>query len=131
MLAAVLAASSPAAILTSPYLRCRQTVEPLADRMGVVVQEVAWLGVEAAQAPGAVTAIGDHLRATAAGKGPVVLCTHGEVLAVALAAVLPPQIVDVALAHGAPPPPGDKAGWWDLTWDGGTVQCARYAPPPC
>jgi phosphohistidine phosphatase SixA len=58
-------------ILTSPYVRCVQTVEPLAAAIGVEVEESAALAEGAARA--GVLAL---LAATGAGA---VLCTHGDV----------------------------------------------------
>jgi hypothetical protein len=61
---------------------------------------------------------------------PLVLCTHGEVLAAVLPAVVAPALWYQAQADGAPPPPGAKAGTWVLDWHQGTVVGVRYWPPP-
>jgi broad specificity phosphatase PhoE len=37
-------------VLSSPYLRCVQTVEPLAEKLGLPVEQVAALGEDAAPA---------------------------------------------------------------------------------
>ena len=72
-----LKARSPERVLTSPYVRCRQTVEPLADALGLQVEERGELaeGAEAA----------DMLRlAEELGGAVAVLCTHGDVIAALL-----------------------------------------------
>jgi 8-oxo-dGTP diphosphatase len=60
-------------VLTSPYIRCRQTVEPLADALGLPVEERVELaeGAEVAD----VRRLVGGLRGTVA-----VLCTHGDVI---------------------------------------------------
>jgi 8-oxo-dGTP diphosphatase len=60
-------------ILTSPYLRCRETVEPLGGELGVPVHDEPAL------------AEGEPLGATLAllgrlGPAPAVLCSHGDVI---------------------------------------------------
>jgi 8-oxo-dGTP diphosphatase len=60
-------------ILTSPYVRCVQTVEPLAEARGLAVEEEEALS----EGPGAAAALA-VLRAVGA---PVVACVHGDLLA--------------------------------------------------
>lgn len=60
-------------ILTSPYVRCRETVEPLADALGLPVTERD----ELAEGTRRKTALA--LVAELAGE-PAVLCTHGDVV---------------------------------------------------
>jgi 8-oxo-dGTP diphosphatase len=66
-----------ARVLTSPYVRCRETVEPLAEALGLQVEE----RVELAEGAGAadVLRLAGELRGTVA-----VLCTHGDVVAAVL-----------------------------------------------
>lgn len=61
-------------VLTSPYVRCQQTVEPLADALGLPVEERVELaeGAEAAD----VRRLAEGL-----GGAVAVLCTHGDVIA--------------------------------------------------
>ena len=60
-------------VLTSPYLRCRQTVEPLAGSLGLPVEERSEL------AEGSSTE--DVLRLVRSLEGETaVLCTHGDVV---------------------------------------------------
>jgi 8-oxo-dGTP diphosphatase len=58
-------------ILTSPYVRCVQTVEPLAAALGVELEETPALAEDVARAD-----IMSLLATTGAGT---VLCTHGDV----------------------------------------------------
>jgi exopolyphosphatase / guanosine-5'-triphosphate,3'-diphosphate pyrophosphatase len=71
---ASLARSRPDRLLASPFLRCRQTLEPLARRLGVVVETRAWLakGEDPRKAA-------DLLRRERARN--LVCCTHSELLA--------------------------------------------------
>jgi phosphohistidine phosphatase SixA len=58
-------------ILSSPYLRCVETVEPLAEALGLKIEHAPALA-EGADAAGV-------LELLAAGEGVPVLCTHGDV----------------------------------------------------
>ena len=73
---------SPRRVLSSPAVRCRQTVEPLAAACKLEVVEASWLH-EGSDPDGAF----DQLRKLAARLdpasglgGPVVACTHGDVV---------------------------------------------------
>ncbi len=59
-------------VLTSPYVRCRQTVEPLAGSLGLPVEERSELA-EGSPAEDVLALVGS-LDETA------VLCTHGDVV---------------------------------------------------
>lgn len=92
-------------ILTSRYARCRQTVEPLADRLGLTVADDDALAEEAD-----IEATWERLVQLAAAMGDVVVCSHGNVLqavldrlhrrAVALEA-LPPDTMELSFRKGA------------------------------
>ncbi len=60
-------------ILTSPYMRCRQTVEPLARALGRPIEERPELA-EGSTAEDALRLVGSLDGETA------VLCTHGDVV---------------------------------------------------
>jgi phosphohistidine phosphatase SixA len=60
-------------VLSSPYVRCVQTVEPLAATLGVVVEERPELAEGAG--PSAPSALAEELADRNA-----VLCTHGDVV---------------------------------------------------
>jgi exopolyphosphatase/guanosine-5'-triphosphate,3'-diphosphate pyrophosphatase len=71
---ASLARSRPDRLLASPFLRCRQTLEPLAQRLGLAVETREWLakGEDPRKAA-------DLLRRERARN--LVCCTHSELLA--------------------------------------------------
>jgi len=64
-------------LVTSPYVRCRQSVDPLADVLGLPVEERPELAEGAGEAE--IWALVSELAETTA-----VLCTHGEILVVLL-----------------------------------------------
>lgn len=105
-------------VLSSPYVRCVQTVEPLADKLGVPVEEAAALAEGAA----ASDAVG-LLRALASSTA--VLCTHGDLI---------PLVLDtLAATEGLPLPPRypfAKGSTWELDVVNGRWLSARYLPPP-
>ena len=99
-------------VLSSGSTRCIETVQPLAAKLGVPVEELPQL------AEGADDAAAELLRGL---DGVVVACSHGDVIP-ALLSVLAPQAVA---------PSGDidceKGSTWVLG-DGGNEP--RYLPPP-
>jgi 8-oxo-dGTP diphosphatase len=64
-------------VLTSPYVRCRQTVEPLAEALGLPIEDRDELAEGAGAAE--VLRLAGELRGAVA-----VLCTHGDVIAALL-----------------------------------------------
>jgi len=105
-------------ILSSRFVRCLQTVEPLAETLGLEVEQHPALSEE--------TDLDDTwaLIAELAGTE-AVLCSHGNVI---------PEIVDQALRSGARRighGGGDKKGsFWTLETDeSGDVTSAAYTPP--
>jgi 8-oxo-dGTP diphosphatase len=105
----------PMVVLSSPWVRCVQTVAPLADALGVKVAEAAELGeghgVEAVELVRGLT-------------GVVVLCTHGDVVGEILAYVRH-RGVDLG-----PHPTWPKGCTWELHSRSGSFHVARYLPPP-
>jgi phosphohistidine phosphatase SixA len=89
-------------VLTSPYTRCRQSVEPLAAALGLPVEERPELAEGSTRAE--VGALAKELGAATA-----VLCTHGD-------------IIDDVL--GEEP---EKGSTWVLDGDLGR---RAYLPPP-
>lgn len=71
-IAAWIAPLSPTALLTSPYLRCRQSLEPLAQATGLAILDHCALA-EGAPPEGALALI-------AAAPDGTVLCSHGDVI---------------------------------------------------
>ncbi len=100
-----------ARVLSSPYIRCVQTVEPLARDRGLEVEVSAAL---AAGAPhDAVRALLADITGTAA-----VACTHGDVAG------------DVLAMVGRRGAPCAKGSVWVLEADAGRLAAARYLSPP-
>jgi broad specificity phosphatase PhoE len=103
-------------LLTSPTVRCRQTVQPLAhDRR---------LPIEPAPALAATAGLGEVLTLL---EGPelqdAVLCTHGEVIGQVLVRLVADGLaVDQPLAW-------PKGSTWLLDGANGQVKVARYLPP--
>jgi phosphohistidine phosphatase SixA len=71
----VLVPYGPLRIFSSPLTRCRQTVDPLARALGLDIEEAEELG------PSSDGIAEAFVRKTAASPGgPVVMCTHREVI---------------------------------------------------
>lgn len=116
--AAALADGVPAArrVISSPYLRCLQTVQPLASRLGVTIEESGQLVPDAGD--GAV----EFLRTLAAGgAGTLVVCTHGETIE-ALQTRISRGRFRSGSAH-------EKGSIWVLGARGGRFTKAEYVPP--
>lgn len=62
-------------ILSSRYVRCTQTAQPLADRIGIAVETSAALAEEAD-----ITSTWELLEEVARQTGDTVLCSHGNVI---------------------------------------------------
>jgi hypothetical protein len=113
-------------VLSSPYLRCVQTVDPLAGRVGLSVEEEPALA-EGHQAAAAALARGllvppEPARAAPAG-GMIVLCTHGDIV---------PAILAEVAADGVdlgPDPRWAKGSAWLLEGAAGRFTAAHYRPP--
>lgn len=73
-LRAELVPSAPHRILSSPFVRCMETVQPLADALGLVVEP------HPALAEGASIDRTWDLLESLAGAAGVVLCSHGDVI---------------------------------------------------
>jgi 8-oxo-(d)GTP phosphatase len=93
-------------LVSSPYVRCVQTLEPLSARLGLPVEHDPAIaeGVPVQKARGLI----DRL-----GPGPVVLCTHGDV-------------VEALVGEGEPK---KKGSTWLLARRNGAVEAVRYWPP--
>jgi phosphohistidine phosphatase SixA len=105
-------------VLSSPYVRCLQTVEPLAEKLGLRVEEAGAL------AEGAAPADAVQLLRTLEGTT-AVLCTHRD--------LIPPVLDTLAARHGLPLPPRypfAKGSTWELEVLNGRWLSARYLPPP-
>jgi phosphohistidine phosphatase SixA len=105
-------------LLSSPYVRCVQTLEPLAKARGLPVETADEL---AEGEP--LEATYELMRAVAA-DGPAPLSTHGDVIENVLKD-LQLRSVPVEGAFNL-----RKGSTWVLDWSGGEVTRARYVPPP-
>lgn len=91
-------------IISSPHLRCVQTVQPLAAALGLEIETSAAL-TEGANA-------GDTLALVNTGGG-AVLCTHGDVIENLL----------------GPKRECKKGAFWELDVADGSLAPVRYVPP--
>lgn len=105
-------------VLSSSYVRCMQTVEPLAHQLGLAVEPARALaeGTGAKTAMALVRGLDDPA---------AVLCGHGDVI---------PMILEI-LAHedGFALPskyPCAKGSTWELAGQDGRYMKARYIAPP-
>jgi len=106
-------------VLSSPAVRCTNTVEPLASEHGVKVQhaEVLLEGSDAVKAY-------ELLRQVAKEKGDSVLCTHGDLV---------PELLRIAGREGMAvddEPRWPKGSTWAIDVDGKRFTRARYLAPP-
>lgn len=123
-------------IVTSPFVRCVQTVEPLAQRLGVALETAELLGeapsvplldngdswVSSAWLGGRALGLVDEIVA-AAPDGSIVLCSHGDVVPSLMAALAGRDgltIRDVHLKKGAR---------FRLTFKGPTCIAVEAVPP--
>jgi phosphohistidine phosphatase SixA len=103
-------------ILSSPYVRCEQTVRPLALDRGLPVELTEALA-EGAPPEGLLAMISELDDAA------VVACAHGDLI---------PAAIEHLRALGVPTDDGatKKASTWLLEREGGAVLRARYLPQP-
>lgn len=103
-------------ILSSPYVRCEQTVRPLALDRGLPVEltEALAEGAPLEELLELVSELDDVA---------VVACAHGDLI---------PEAIEHVRALGVPADDGPtkKASTWLLEREGGAVIRARYLPPP-
>jgi len=103
-------------IWSSPYVRCVQTVEPLAEKLGLKVKitEALAEGLVFDDAVELVDAVPNH----------TVLCSHGDVI---------PAVIDALMARGLVikgEPDWRKGATWVLDRKKGEWAKARAIPPP-
>lgn len=106
----------PSRVLSSPYRRCVDTVRPLADELGLKVEEVDEL------AEGAGLAALELVRSLH--DSHVALCTHGDVIPEILVAVADEDRLDLG-----PAPRQAKGSTWVLRSLRGRFLDATYIPP--
>lgn len=119
-IASLLAKAGLDAIHSSPYVRCVQTVEPLAraTKLDIVIDDALTEGTDAAAAI-------DLIGATAGLQ--LALCSHGDVI---------PDVLERLARRGVElrSPTGmfecRKGSIWEVTVENGTPVAARYHEPP-
>ena len=116
-LRAQLAAAGVTRLLSSPFVRCLQTLEPLAHELELPVEPDDRLAE--GEAARGVLALAAEVRADNA-----VLCSHGDVI---------PDLLEILEASGTRlkgEVRWQKASTWVLTWDGDRLAKGQYVPPP-
>lgn len=111
---------SPTRLLSSPYTRCLETMELIATKTGLPIEEDdAFTPNAGARAVGVVKSLSTGDPASC-----VVICTHGEVMGEVLGVL--------ATEHGvrlSRRPPGLKGCAWILDFHKGRLATARYVSP--
>jgi 8-oxo-dGTP diphosphatase len=105
-----------ARLVSSPFVRCVQTFDPAAARLGVKV-EVDDRLAEGRRGEDALELAGE-LR-----HEPAALCTHGDVV---------PDLLHILSNEGArlrDPLVWPKGSTWVLEWSGNTLANGEYVPP--
>ena len=102
-------------ILSSPTVRCLQTVEPLAQRRGLRVESTDLLGADA-DPTDLVALLLDPVAAEA------LLCSHGELIGAALNHLVEERFEGASLSW-------PKGSTWVPEVADGRVEDARYLPP--
>jgi len=106
-------------MLSSPYVRCVQTIEPLAEKLKIQIEQYPELG-EGAPVDGVVRLLRDAAGST------VLWCTHGDIVPVVLEAAA--DVDGLELPDDVQYP---KGSFWELEQDGeGRVVKATYFPAP-
>jgi 8-oxo-dGTP diphosphatase len=105
-------------LLSSRYVRCVQTFEPLAKARGLPVEHADAL------AEGASREATVSLLLETAADGPVAVSTHGDIML---------NVLDELASHEVPidgPVRIEKGSTWILEATGERFTAARYIPPP-
>lgn len=104
-------------IISSPYLRCTHTVEPLAHKLGLEIE------IDDSLAEGSGGKPVRRLVRDLAGTN-AVLCSHGDVI---------PELLDWMVRRGmelSSPFDCKKGSTWEVEVTAGEFTAARYLPPP-
>ena len=111
----VLAQGEISRLYTSPYVRCAQTLEPLAAHLGLAIEPDEGL------AEGADWSYA--LKLVEQATSPIALCSHGDVIG---------DLMHHLAMRGVPLDDDriEKGSTWVLRVEGGEIVKARYLPPP-
>jgi 8-oxo-dGTP diphosphatase len=105
-------------VISSPAVRCVDTVRPLAERLGVELERD--LDLMEGMGPGGAA----RLAAEAVPGSAIVLCTHGDVIWELLTDL---EAAGIPLTAGIP---AKKGSVWALEVADGAVVRGTYQPPP-
>jgi 8-oxo-dGTP diphosphatase len=120
-LAAVAVSFEPTRLISSPYLRCLQTMEPIAAKTGLpdVEEEDALTPSAGERAVALVREL-----SISGPESRFVLCTHGEVIGEVLAVLASEDGVRLRRRL-----PGPKGCAWLLDFQKNKIATAQYIPP--
>ncbi|MGI8871911.1 MAG: NUDIX hydrolase [Candidatus Limnocylindria bacterium] len=113
----------PSRILSADYARCRQTVQPLADTLGISIVDEPMLSESGY--PEHEEAAVQLVRTLGQAHGASVAASQGDVIPDLIARVAAGDDVDVPL-----PARSEKGGTWALTFRGERLAAAEYFPAP-
>jgi 8-oxo-dGTP diphosphatase len=116
-----LAGYRPARVISSPSVRCRQTVQPLATTWAL---DVELSNALAPDAGGSALCLIRDLTGAESNRSTVVLCTHREVIV----AVMPALFDEFGIKPGHRLP-GAKGGTWVLEFHRSKLATVKYQPP--
>jgi broad specificity phosphatase PhoE len=105
-------------VMSSPYLRCMQTVSPLADTRGLAVE------LRDDLAEGQPTGYLEKAILEAEGEGPTAICVHGDTLRALL-----DDLIERGIARRVKRAT-KKGATWVLEVRDGAIVSARYEPAP-
>jgi broad specificity phosphatase PhoE len=108
----------PVRVLSSPLVRCVQTVEPLARELGLKVEDAEALGPQADRDAARL------VRSLAKESDAVVICTHGETIE-----ALQRRLARPGKHAFGPGGAHEKGSVWLLRASGGRFTSATYLPP--
>jgi 8-oxo-dGTP diphosphatase len=118
----LLAHFDPTEIVSADFVRCRQTVEPLADALGLDVRETPVVTEEGY--PGHEAEAVELLRTVGGPHHASVVCSQGDVIPDLLARITSVDAVDL------PTETSKKASTWALTFQLDRLISCEYFPPP-
>jgi 8-oxo-(d)GTP phosphatase len=108
----------PVRVVSSPLVRCLQTVGPLASHLGLSIEESEALGPQADREAARL------LRSLASAARTAVVCTHGETIE-----ALQRRLARPGKLGFGPGGAHEKGSVWLLHASGGRFTTATYLPP--